>query len=36
MMLDVDYAKLNNAFNSWAQEQPMARGAAIAGDGAKV
>jgi predicted transposase YbfD/YdcC len=33
MMIDVDYAKLNSAFNNWAQEQPMARGAAIAGDG---
>jgi predicted transposase YbfD/YdcC len=33
MMIDVDYAKLISAFNSWVQEQPMARGAAIAGDG---
>jgi predicted transposase YbfD/YdcC len=33
MMIDVDYAKLISAFNSWAQEQPMSRGAAIAGDG---
>ena len=33
MMIDVDYAKLNSAFNNWAQEQPRPRGAAIAGDG---
>jgi predicted transposase YbfD/YdcC len=33
MMIDVDYAKLNSAFNRWAQEQPIAKGAAIAGDG---
>ncbi|MFZ4555591.1 MAG: transposase family protein [Pseudanabaena sp.] len=35
MMIDVDYSKLNTGFrfNSWAQEQPMSRGAAIAGDG---
>jgi predicted transposase YbfD/YdcC len=33
IMLNVDYGKLNSAFNSWAQEQPMAIGAAIAGDG---
>ena len=33
MMIDVDYAALNNAFNGWMQEQPMAGGAAIAGDG---
>ena len=32
-MIDVDYAKLNSAFNNWAQEQPRPRGAAIAGDG---
>jgi predicted transposase YbfD/YdcC len=33
MMIDVDYAALNSAFNNWAQEQPRPRGAAIAGDG---
>jgi predicted transposase YbfD/YdcC len=33
MMIDVDYAKLNSGFNNWAQEQPMAKGTAIAGDG---
>jgi hypothetical protein len=33
IMLNVDYTKLNSAFNQWSQEQPMAKGAAIAGDG---
>jgi predicted transposase YbfD/YdcC len=33
IMINVDYAKLNSAFNTWAQEQPIPRGAAIAGDG---
>jgi predicted transposase YbfD/YdcC len=33
IMMNVDYTKLNGAFNSWAQEQTIATGAAIAGDG---
>lgn len=33
IMLNVDYAELNNAFNKWMQEQAIATGAAIAGDG---
>lgn len=33
IMLDVDYTKLNEAFNNWAQSQAMTRGEAIAGDG---
>lgn len=33
VMMNVDYEKLNNAFNSWAREQGIATGAAIAGDG---
>jgi|LakMenEpi03Aug12_release.lakeMendotaPanAssembly.Ray.scaffolds.fasta_scaffold51339_2 predicted transposase YbfD/YdcC len=33
IMLNIDYTKLNSAFNSWAQAQTIAKGAAIAGDG---
>lgn len=33
IMIAVDYAKLNSAFNSWAQEQTRQTGEAIAGDG---
>ena len=33
VMMNVDYEKLNNGFNSWIREQGIATGAAIAGDG---
>ena len=33
VMMNVDYGKLNSAFNNWAQAQPMPKGTAIAGDG---
>jgi predicted transposase YbfD/YdcC len=33
VIIGVDYVKLNSAFNSWAQEQAIGTGAAIAGDG---
>jgi hypothetical protein len=32
-MMNVDYEKLNNAFNSWVRAQGIVAGAAIAGDG---
>ncbi len=33
VMMNVDYEKLNNGFNSWVREQGITIGAAIAGDG---
>ena len=33
VMMEIDYAYLNGAFNKWVQKQAIATGAAIAGDG---
>jgi len=33
VMMNVDYEKLNNGFNSWVREQGIVAGCAIAGDG---